>query len=720
MKALVAILSILFGGLFLVAFLLTGLVLEKETPLNAIHTMLILAIGAWLLFVVFNVLCGRIHPKAYLPVDGSSNTGLEFTIPQALVSAIRSGIQCIAVPLMASGILIVLVSPWLFIALPPDTQNLNVLVILLQLLVISIIGFLIEWCYKKTVVGFMNSKSGQTSHKRKSTKRTTKKRGIRFKLLDGQKTIKRSKRAMAIQHRSNTTRRWLASRNLLPPIFGVISLWMLCWQFGLRTVEGYPSYLVLVPLWILLLLIAMGNNRFRLTDRAPFRQMRLAIGLGIQALTLLVLFPVLLIVELPGKKGRTAHQWRIIEFSGRRISAMLRAPWLYWTIALLVTAGLFGLEYQIMGENVLHAILSGLAGILVYSATYKLLNAIIHRQKGDFQRLVFLRVFGDAGRGKFLFSHIAPRWKGMGSITCIAAPDVSIHQLDSDIGFDLLFDRLGFRFLVQDEATWVGRHIGSNQPGIVIEDHCFDDTWEFAVKSMFTQHSTVLMDLRGFTAQRKGCIHELGILRDHYAMESVVFLVDESTDIDFLQHTLRELWKQFPVNSNLTKDQQKLESGDSQITIFKMGPLPKQTAKHLIQLLIEASISGEKHHQAHGRIYLEEIVAALQLLAADASVQLKTAGNRTPGKKILEAGYSFDHDLGYGSFLLQWNLIDEAQLDILLEVNDYVQDLRNGGTVQLSAKAIQHDADWKALRTAAKTGLKALGKRKIAPTTIKK
>jgi hypothetical protein len=50
------------------------------------------------------------------------------------------------------------------------------------------------------------------------------------------------------------------------------------------------------------------------------------------------------------------------------------------------------------------------------------------------------------------------------------------------------------------------------------------------------------MDLRGFTAERTGCIFELGTLIDEVPLSRVVLLIDGTTDGPLLRRTLADLW----------------------------------------------------------------------------------------------------------------------------------------------------------------------------------
>ena len=51
------------------------------------------------------------------------------------------------------------------------------------------------------------------------------------------------------------------------------------------------------------------------------------------------------------------------------------------------------------------------------------------------------------------------------------------------------------------------------------------------------------MDLRSFSSSNHGCIYELEQLLDIVPLKKVIFLIDETTNLIFLEETLKGLWK---------------------------------------------------------------------------------------------------------------------------------------------------------------------------------
>jgi hypothetical protein len=72
---------------------------------------------------------------------------------------------------------------------------------------------------------------------------------------------------------------------------------------------------------------------------------------------------------------------------------------------------------------------------------------------------------------------------------------------------------------------------------------CFDDVWKPAVGSMLKSADVVLMDLRGFRRERKGCAYEIGEVMNRFPVGKVLLLVDDKCDKGELYKLVRESWR---------------------------------------------------------------------------------------------------------------------------------------------------------------------------------
>ena len=71
------------------------------------------------------------------------------------------------------------------------------------------------------------------------------------------------------------------------------------------------------------------------------------------------------------------------------------------------------------------------------------------------------------------------------------------------------------------------------------EFFCYNDTWKSTLQSLLPTSDCILMDLRGFSRENRGCIYELQQLVQVISLNRVTFLTDSTTDTELLQQTLQ-------------------------------------------------------------------------------------------------------------------------------------------------------------------------------------
>jgi hypothetical protein len=78
---------------------------------------------------------------------------------------------------------------------------------------------------------------------------------------------------------------------------------------------------------------------------------------------------------------------------------------------------------------------------------------------------------------------------------------------------------------------------------------CGDAVWKSAVHALLQDADAVAMSLFGFSQSNQGCLYELGMLLDLFPIQRVLFLADDTTDLDFLLKTLRQNWEHMATDS---------------------------------------------------------------------------------------------------------------------------------------------------------------------------
>ena len=163
-------------------------------------------------------------------------------------------------------------------------------------------------------------------------------------------------------------------------------------------------------------------------------------------------------------------------------------------------------------------------------------------------RMLFLRVFGSSSRSEKLLDLLAARWRYAGSIQLISATDVARGRFEPDEFLDFLNGRLASAYISDGadlDRRLAGLDLRPDPDGRyrVNEFFCHSDTWKQTVTRLMAQSDLVLMDLRAFASERKGCTFELGALIDEVPLHRVALLIDQTTDEPLLRRTLADRWR---------------------------------------------------------------------------------------------------------------------------------------------------------------------------------
>jgi hypothetical protein len=133
-------------------------------------------------------------------------------------------------------------------------------------------------------------------------------------------------------------------------------------------------------------------------------------------------------------------------------------------------------------------------------------------------------------------------WLGRAEMASVATSAVAVPLL---LGFVIFSVRRNFTFALKRLSTGPERPEAAVTSGGIFRRfvlYCHDDVWKHAVSSVLPTSEAVLMDLRGFTPERRGCEYELGLLIDHFSIDRVILLVDHGPAQEALLATLEERW----------------------------------------------------------------------------------------------------------------------------------------------------------------------------------
>lgn len=200
-----------------------------------------------------------------------------------------------------------------------------------------------------------------------------------------------------------------------------------------------------------------------------------------------------------------------------------------------------------------------LAGVLAFAAGKMTMRWAGRRFGGGSspvppRGLVFLRVFSPGARSDRLFDAVARYWRYIGSIDLITGPDIAHSTVQPHQLLDFLTGRLATHFVASAgtlDERMRQRDTAPDRDGWfrVNNFFCHADTWERALPRLVQGGAVVLMDLRNFSADNAGCVHELQHLVGYVPLQRCVLVVDDTTDQAFLRQTLEAAWQAMPAQS---------------------------------------------------------------------------------------------------------------------------------------------------------------------------
>jgi hypothetical protein len=264
---------------------------------------------------------------------------------------------------------------------------------------------------------------------------------------------------------------------------------------------------------------------------------------------------VLLAVMAAGLLAAMWPAWRSATFLRDRYAAKLSSDLLLtagaiWSLQSLMLAFSLSREQGVAGSLV--AAVPLLAWRLTLYAGLRPLNA--EARKRPPTRLLLLRVFGFGRRSRRLLDLLGTRWRLLGSIDLIAAPDLASRTVEPSTFMEFVRGRLASLFIRSSDDLQMRLDAIDHRPDPdarfrINQLFCSDTMWKATVKELMEEASLVVMDLRGFSADRRGCVFELQALLDTVPLHRLVFLFDTTTDRPALESVLREHWQRLDARS---------------------------------------------------------------------------------------------------------------------------------------------------------------------------
>jgi hypothetical protein len=213
-----------------------------------------------------------------------------------------------------------------------------------------------------------------------------------------------------------------------------------------------------------------------------------------------------------------------------------------WWLMLVATVAL---ELATARAQPLLSALGCAAAYLAFApaSAFFLRRADLDRDRPPPRTLLLLRVFGYTARTERLFDRVGARWRLLGPVTMIAAPDVAARTIDPGDYLRYLTGRLPETFVrsrADLDARLAALDLAPDPDGRyrINELCCSNDTWRATVVELMARADAVVMDARGFAQERLGFEFELRELAARVPLAQVVLVVDASTDRALLAESL--------------------------------------------------------------------------------------------------------------------------------------------------------------------------------------
>jgi hypothetical protein len=230
---------------------------------------------------------------------------------------------------------------------------------------------------------------------------------------------------------------------------------------------------------------------------------------------------------------------------------------------------------------------------LVAFAAFKIVTALgffLLRGQKNFAapRLLLLRVFALGRRSEHLYDAVGKHWRTAGSIQMIAGPDLATTTVEPHEFLDFVTGKLARRFI--DSGQTLDLRIEQMDLAAdndaryrVTEFFCHDDTWKITLGRLADESDAVLMDLRGFSQNNAGCIFEINELFNLVPLQRIVFVIDESTDQQFMRNTMQMAWQQIKEHS----PNRRVTSG--QISLVQFSQSSREAMRNLLYAISAAA-----------------------------------------------------------------------------------------------------------------------------------
>ena len=351
------------------------------------------------------------------------------------------------------------------------------------------------------------------------------------------------------------------------------------------------------------------------------------------------------------KDGRFRRSWLgripLLAWLRELISPRLQAAMAgAWAFVMFVTG--LGLAFEDT-ETAAHRATGALLAVLAVLHVVLAWRVIRRLQREPGVRLLVLRVFGIDANASFTFGRVLAFWQHFGNHFTVLDPSIWRHRFPlmswRTGGFIAAVGLVGFVALgtVLQNPAWEPygfaitavvlvpllavyafftqpllrrEFIRSRVQLVAVQDKleqrprtldlsfrhleamCHNNTWELAVEEFARRSQALLMDLRGFCNERRGCQSEVDFLLDTVPLRQVLFLVEAGGDHALAKKMILDRWEFLGPNGPNLDDRAPL------VNIYVSKASDEADVQGILDLLIQAAQAGSEARSINDAAWL--------------------------------------------------------------------------------------------------------------------
>lgn len=255
---------------------------------------------------------------------------------------------------------------------------------------------------------------------------------------------------------------------------------------------------------------------------------------------------------------------------------------IYWLGILVIWVGIFlftllDSAIQLVAEQNTPRTVIGLSLLMILSAIFLLVGWWQFRRRSSKLRqqvtnekplnLLVLWVFGPVSHIVSVLEKIGIQWRYIGTLQFLRGGEYTfdMNQMRSLLkgkGEQLIADSKEKFAQIFGDFKYEPDGAGVYPINTML---CGDAVWKQAIHAMLRNSQTVVMNLAGFSETNQGCLYELNLLMDRIPTQRMLFLIDKTTNLDFLLATLEKEW------NTMSADSPNRNSAASPVRIYRLS-----------------------------------------------------------------------------------------------------------------------------------------------------